>query len=40
LPSDNGGSSVLGFFLYMKRDTDADYTLVYDGGEDPTIKTF
>lgn len=31
LPVDNGGSSVLGFQLYMKRDTDSDFTLVYDG---------
>lgn len=31
LPSDNGGSSVLGFQLFMKLDSDPDYTMVYDG---------
>ena len=40
LPSDNGGSSVLGFQLYMKRDTDSAYTMLYDGQEDSTIKSF
>lgn len=40
IPTDNGGSSVLGFQLQMKRDTDPDYTLVYDGQEDPTVKTY
>lgn len=36
----NGGSPVLGFKLYMKSQNDAQYTLVYDGGEDPTKFTF
>jgi len=40
LPSNNGGSPVLGFKLYMKSQTDAQYTLVYDGGEDPTRFTY
>jgi len=40
LPVDNGGSSVLGFFLYMKASTDSSYTLVLDAGENPTIKSF
>ena len=40
LPSNNGGSSVLGFRLYMKRDIDVDYTIVYDGWEDPTVKSY
>ena len=37
LPTNNGGSPVLGFFLYMKASTAADYTLVLDIGENPTI---
>jgi hypothetical protein len=40
LPTSNGGSPVLGFKLYMKSTTDATYTLVYDGGEDPNNFTF
>jgi hypothetical protein len=40
LPVDNGGSPVLGFFLYMKTSSEATYKMVYDGGEDPTLKTF
>jgi hypothetical protein len=28
LPTFNGGSPVLGFFLYMKASDDTDYTLV------------
>ena len=40
LPMDNGGSSVLGFQLEMKLDSEADYTLAYDGQEDPTVKTW
>lgn len=40
LPGDNGGSSVLGFRLYMKRDAEPDYTLVLDGWEDPTVKSY
>lgn len=39
LPTSNG-SPVLGFKLYMKSQTDAEYTLVYDGGEDPNTFTF
>ena len=41
LPSDNGGSSVLGFQLEMKRDAPGtEYIMVYDGQEDPTLKEF
>jgi hypothetical protein len=40
LPADNGGSPVLGFFLYMKTSSEANYKMVYDGGEDPTLKTY
>lgn len=40
LPADNGGSSVLGFQLEMKRDADADFSLAYDGEEDPTVRTW
>ena len=31
---------MLGFKLYMKSQNDAQYTLVYDGGEDPTKFTY
>jgi len=40
LPTDNGGSPVLGFYLYMKAASEANYKMVYDGGQDPTLKTF
>lgn len=40
LPTANGGSSVLGFFLYMKAAADPDYTLVLDVGQNPTVKTY
>jgi hypothetical protein len=40
LPTSDGGSPVLGFKLYMKSQTDAQYTLVYDGGEDPNTFTY
>lgn len=31
---------MLGFFLYMKAQADAQYTLIYNGGEDPNTFTF
>ena len=40
LPTFNGGSPVLGFFVHMKANDDTEYTLVQDGGEDPTLLTF
>lgn len=40
LPTDNGGSSVLGFFLYMKLVEESSWTLIYDGGEDPATKMY
>jgi hypothetical protein len=39
-PQNNGGSPVLGFFVYMKSSTADDFILVQDGGEDPTLLTF
>lgn len=40
-PTDDGGSAVLGYYLFMRTQAEADagtdYTLVYDGGEDPTL---
>jgi len=39
-PTSNGGSSVLGYFLYMKAQTDAQYTLIYNGAENPNDVTF
>jgi hypothetical protein len=35
-PSLNYGSPVLGFFVYMKKSSDAQYTLIQNFGEDPT----
>jgi hypothetical protein len=40
LPLNNGGSPVLGFFVYMKSSISDNFTLVQDGGEDPTLLTF
>jgi hypothetical protein len=40
LPGDTGGSSILGFFLYMKASSDPSYTLVLDAGENPTITSY
>lgn len=40
LPTYDGGSPVLGFFIYMKAQDDDDYVLVQDGGEDPTLLYF
>lgn len=31
---------MLGFFLFMKAQADAQYTLIYNGGEDPNTFTF
>jgi hypothetical protein len=39
-PVNDGGSPVLGFYLYMKEINDADYTLIQNGGEDPTLLSF
>lgn len=39
-PTYDGGSPVLGFFLFMKANDDAEYTLVQNGGEDPTLLTY
>ena len=36
----NGGSPILGFFLFMKSFSDSNYTLVQNGGEDPTLLSF
>jgi hypothetical protein len=31
----------MGFFLYMRKTPDdAEYTLIQDGGEDPTLLSF
>jgi len=40
LPTYNGGSSVQGFLLYVKWSTAADYTLVWDGRENLSTKTY
>ena len=37
MPSNDGGSPVLGFFLWMKGKDDTTYTLIQNGGEDPTL---
>ena len=31
---------MLGFQLEMKRETNTDYVMVYDGWEDPNVKSF
>lgn len=36
-PASDSGSPVLGFFVFMKTVAEADYTLVQNGGEDPTL---
>ncbi len=39
-PTIDGGSPVLGFFLFMKSSSSESYTLVQNGGEDPTLLSF
>jgi len=34
-PGDNGGSSILGYIVYMKLSTDSSYLITYDGSTDP-----
>ena len=41
LPDSDGGSPVTGFLAWMKRSSDAEYTLVQTfGNEDPTYLSF
>ena len=37
LPPDSGGSPILGFMVYMKLSTNLEYSLVYDGSNDPNV---
>jgi hypothetical protein len=45
LPSDNGGSPIIGYQLYMKKTTESTFIQIYDGSYKPattfyTIKTY
>jgi hypothetical protein len=37
-PLDDGGSPVLGYQVFMKKNSEATYTLVYDGKENPSTR--
>jgi hypothetical protein len=39
-PASDGGTPILGYDLYMKSNAESAYTLVYDGSQNPTTKSF
>lgn len=39
-PGSDGGSPVLGYKLFMKKNSDSTWVEVYDGQQNPTVRTF